>query len=112
MCGLLFEYDVRLSVKLYFAKSYMNIRTIDCSYPFGCGQFLFIQKLQYSCIFNIFKDIQISIKDFENAPKLTPNKNIAPKMHTENQTKIRMGDYVHSLFRSIKSPCLVKSIQR
>ena len=28
MCGLLFEYDVRLSVKLYFAKSYMNIRTI------------------------------------------------------------------------------------
>lgn len=27
MCGLLFEYDVRLSVKLYFAKSYMNIRT-------------------------------------------------------------------------------------
>lgn len=32
MCGLLFEYDVRLSVKLYFAKSYMNIRTTspDC----------------------------------------------------------------------------------
>lgn len=29
MCGLLFEYDVRLSVKLYFAKSYMNIRTIE-----------------------------------------------------------------------------------
>ena len=57
--------------------------TIDCSYPFGCGQFLFIQKLQNSCIFNIFKDIQISIKDFENAPKLTPNKNIAPKMHTK-----------------------------
>ena len=28
MCGLLFEYDVRLSVKLYFTKSYMNIRTI------------------------------------------------------------------------------------
>lgn len=28
MCGLLFEYDVRLLVKLYFAKSYMNIRTI------------------------------------------------------------------------------------
>ena len=27
MCGLLFEYDVRLSVKLYFTKSYMNIRT-------------------------------------------------------------------------------------
>lgn len=27
MCGLLFEYDVRLSVKLYFAKSLMNIRT-------------------------------------------------------------------------------------
>lgn len=27
MCGLLFEYDVRLSLKLYFAKSYMNIRT-------------------------------------------------------------------------------------
>ena len=27
MCGSLFEYDVRLSVKLYFAKSYMNIRT-------------------------------------------------------------------------------------
>lgn len=28
MCGLLlFEYDVRLPVKLYFAKSYMNIRT-------------------------------------------------------------------------------------
>ena len=27
MCGLLFKYDVRLSVKLYFAKSYMNIRT-------------------------------------------------------------------------------------
>ena len=29
MCGLLFEYDVRLPVKLYFAKSYMNIRTKD-----------------------------------------------------------------------------------
>ena len=57
--------------------------TIDCSYPFGCGQFLFIQKPQYLCIFNAFKDIQISIKDFENAPKLTPNKNIAPKMHTK-----------------------------
>lgn len=28
MCGLLFEYDVRLSVKLYFTKSYMNIRTM------------------------------------------------------------------------------------
>ena len=28
MCGLLFEHDIRLSVKLYFAKSYMNIRTI------------------------------------------------------------------------------------
>lgn len=27
MCGLLFEYDVRLSVRLYFAKSLMNIRT-------------------------------------------------------------------------------------
>lgn len=27
MCGLLFEYDVRLPVKLYFTKSYMNIRT-------------------------------------------------------------------------------------
>jgi len=27
MCGLLFEYNVRLSVKLYFTKSYMNIRT-------------------------------------------------------------------------------------
>ena len=29
MCGLLFEYDVQLSVKLYFTKSYMNIRTIS-----------------------------------------------------------------------------------
>lgn len=28
MCRLLFEYDVRLSVKLYFTKFYMNIRTI------------------------------------------------------------------------------------
>ena len=28
MCGLLFEYDVQLSVKLYFTKSYMNIRTM------------------------------------------------------------------------------------
>lgn len=28
MCGLLFEYDVRLSAKMYFTKSYMNIRTI------------------------------------------------------------------------------------
>ena len=27
MCGLLFEYDVRLSAKMYFTKSYMNIRT-------------------------------------------------------------------------------------
>lgn len=29
MCGLLFEYDVRLSAKMYFTKSYMNIRTIE-----------------------------------------------------------------------------------
>ena len=29
MYGLLFWYDVRLSVKLYFSKSYMNIRTIE-----------------------------------------------------------------------------------
>ena len=42
MCGLLFEYDVRLSVKLYFAKSYMNIRTKQkeqasaCSFCFTC----------------------------------------------------------------------------
>ena len=36
MCGLLFEYDVRLSVKLYFAKSLMNIRTNETRYPFGC----------------------------------------------------------------------------
>ena len=27
MCGLLFEYDVQPSVKLYFAKFYMSIRT-------------------------------------------------------------------------------------
>ena len=66
--------------------------TIYCSYPFGCGQFLFIQKPQNSCIFNTFRDIQISIKDFENAPKLTPNKNIAPKMHTNK-------DYVYSLLK-------------
>ena len=65
------------------ASSNLVTSTIGCPYPFGCGQFLFIQKLQYSCIFNTFKDIKISIKDFENAPKLTPNKNIAPKMHTK-----------------------------
>ena len=28
MCRLLFEYDVRLSVKLYFSKFLMNIHTI------------------------------------------------------------------------------------
>lgn len=44
MCGLLFEYDVRLSVKLYFTKSYMNIRTIGtvlrpCLFCFKvCGE--------------------------------------------------------------------------
>ena len=37
MCGLLFEYDVRLSVKLYFAKSLMNIRTIKTSVFRGFG---------------------------------------------------------------------------
>ena len=43
MCGLLFEYDVRLSVKLYFAKSYMNIRTISSIHKEFCEySFLFI----------------------------------------------------------------------
>ena len=37
MCGLLFEYDVRLSVKLYFAKSLMTIRTIKTSVFSGFG---------------------------------------------------------------------------
>ena len=33
------------------------------------------------------------------------------KCTQKNQTKIRMRDYVHSLFRSIKSPCLVYTRQ-
>lgn len=42
MCGLLFEYDVRLSVKLYFAKSYMNIRTIRTAFRLSFFILLFI----------------------------------------------------------------------
>ena len=41
MCGLLFEYDVRLSVKLYFTKSYMNIRTKNSRCIFASAVFLF-----------------------------------------------------------------------
>ncbi len=40
MCGLLFEYDVRLSVKLYFTKSYMNIRTKN--ERSACGSLFFV----------------------------------------------------------------------
>lgn len=46
MCRLLFEYDVRLSVKLYFTKSYMNIRTIiRASASAGALFFIYLFKL-------------------------------------------------------------------
>ena len=49
MCGLLFEYDVRLSVKLYFTKSYMNIRTKKKKTPMGVFFFLVPRGTQSLC---------------------------------------------------------------
>ena len=53
MCGLLFEYDVRLSVKLYFTKSYMNIRTSigDRIFVWNNAYAFFIWKHKYTTIF-------------------------------------------------------------
>ena len=42
---------------------------------------------------------------------LHQNQKTCTKSAPKNQTKIRMRDYVHSLFRSIKSPCLVYTRQ-
>jgi len=42
MCGFLFEYDVQPSVKLYFAKSYMSIRTKRTAFRLSFFILLFI----------------------------------------------------------------------
>ena len=57
MCGLLFEYDVRLPVKLYFAKSYMNIRTTSEQSKL-CSVFLCMKniRLQTADVFIPFRE--------------------------------------------------------
>lgn len=57
MCGLLFEYDVRLSVKLYFTKSYMNIRTMkkDLQKQVLFSIYLCIFTDIFLCVFGLFK---------------------------------------------------------
>lgn len=63
MCGLLFEYDVRLSVKLYFTKSYMNIRTMPQSVLGGAAVMMF------SSI--VFSGIQLITKNPMNSRNLS-----------------------------------------
>ena len=78
------------------ASSSLVTPTIYCSYPFGCGQFLFIQKMLNSCIFNIFKNILISIKDFENAQKTTPKLKMVHQICTKKSpcfVNLRQGDF-------------------